>query len=51
MEKENAAELIFGDKFDFEKITDDKLKCLTNDQVFFLLSSNRNNETTTTTTE
>ena len=36
---ENAAELSFGAEFDFnEKSDESRLKCLTNDQVFFLLS-------------
>ena len=36
---ENAAELSFGAEFDFnDKLDESKLKCLTNDQVFFLLS-------------
>ena len=36
---ENAAELSFGAEFDFnEKSDESRLKCLTNDQVYFLLS-------------
>jgi hypothetical protein len=41
-EEVNAAELIFGDEFDFEESGSNNLKCLTNDQVYFLLSSAKN---------
>jgi hypothetical protein len=41
-EEVNAAELIFGDEFDFEESGANNLKCLTNDQVYFLLSSAKN---------
>lgn len=38
-EEEDAANLEFGEEFDFNAAQDmSSLKCLTNDQVFFLLS-------------
>jgi hypothetical protein len=42
VEEENAAELIFGDEFDFDETAQNNLKCLTNDQVYYLLSCSRN---------
>ena len=49
IEEENAAELIFGNEFDFDETAQSNLKCLTNDQVYYLLSSARNSGNQSTT--
>ena len=49
IEEENAAELTFGDDFDFDKTDQSNLKFLTNDQVYYLLSSSRNSGNPSTT--